>query len=117
MPSIEFGGVYKNYLTTFICVLMCWYMSGKTIETFYIPGTYQYNMSTEHNAPGFVPWSGGSAIHRPFPSKDECRQYIFDNAKADLQRKQAHFKRKLEEIETSLKTLGDDKFNLGEFKI
>jgi len=94
----------------------------KYIEHFYIPGLSGYNISAEHGPyqeaalNGYVPWSGGSAIHRPFNTIQECRQYIFEHAKQQLIRLEFHFASKHAIIINSNKTLGDDVFNLCEFR-
>jgi hypothetical protein len=95
----------------------------KYIEEFYIVGIDKLAISQpegpyqEKALNGYVPWSGGSAIHRPCMTIQECRQYLFEYAKKELIRLEFHFATKHALIVNSNKKLGEDMFNLGQFKL
>jgi hypothetical protein len=66
---------------------------------------------------GFHPWSGGCGISGTHHTIGGARLVCFQHVKADINRKISEYDTRLVELKRLSETLGDDVFNLGQFKV
>ena len=67
--------------------------------------------------PTYTTWCGGCAIHKPFDTIQEARQYIFDHATYQLQIRADGARARIVRLEQAAKALQKDVFNLAKFKL
>ncbi len=86
------------------------------IERFKIPGVPGLLISKEENGM-FKAWSGGCGVGGDFKTIEKCREFLFEDAIQDLIRKEDEASKTYALCVKSKTILGNDVFNLGQFKI
>jgi hypothetical protein len=88
---------------------------GEEVERFQIEQINAYITQLETGK--FKCWIGGCSVGVDRKDLNDARKYIFDYIKESLQRQHAIAKRTAELTHLLYSRLGDDVFNLGQFKL
>ena len=90
----------------------------KYVEQFEIPyGSGKIGASISKDEDGFKPWCGGCGIGKAEPTINGARQTIFNHVQIRLKGIKVDAENVVKQSEKSLAILGNDLFNLGQFKL
>lgn len=84
------------------------------VEEFQIPVIGNASISKEKD--GFKPWVGGCAIDGSLKDMAEARLAIFNHVVDELKHRKETKLTEISNIDNAMSRLGDDCFNLGQFK-